>query len=103
MKEQQTTKIILWLTLFAIAMGMFESAVVIYLRELFYKDGFSFPLKTNPADIARIEVFREAATIVMLVASGIIAGNSKLQRFAYFVLAFAIWDLFYYIFLFVFI
>ena len=89
--------------MFAIAMGLFESTVVIYLRELYYKDGFGFPLKTIPALIGKIEVFREAATILMLAACGIIAGNSKLQRFAFFLLAFAIWDLFYYVFLYAFI
>jgi len=98
-----TNKTIFWVSIFAIAMGLFESAVVVYLRELYYKTGFNFPLKTIPAFIGRIEVMREAATIFMLVACGILAGNSKLQRFAYFVLAFAIWDLFYYVFLYLFI
>ncbi len=96
-------KTIFWVNIFAIAMGLFEAIVVIYLRELFYKDGFNFPLKTIPANIGKMEVFREAATIIMLVACGILAGTGKLQRFAYFVLAFAIWDLFYYIFLYLFI
>ncbi|MEO6132365.1 MAG: hypothetical protein ABIQ02_10990 [Saprospiraceae bacterium] len=93
----------LWVILFAIAMGMFESIVVIYLRELFYPTGFEFPLHPIPAFIGKLEVFREAATIIILVAGGTIAGNSRLQRFAYFVLAFAIWDLFYYIFLYIFL
>jgi hypothetical protein len=35
----------------------------------------------------------------MLIAVGIVAGLSRLQRFAFFVLAFAIWDLCYYLFL----
>ncbi len=98
-----TTKTIVWVSIFAVAMGLFESAVVVYLRELYYADGFRFPLQPIPVFIGRIEVFREAATIIMLVACGIIAGNTKLQRFAYFVLAFAIWDLFYYVFLWIFI
>ena len=96
-------KKIIWIILFAIAMGMLESAVVVYLRELYYKDGFSFPLKIIPVSIARVETWREVATIIMLVAVGILAGKGKLQRFAYFVLAFAVWDLFYYIFLYVFL
>ena len=95
------TKTLIWITLFAIAMGFMESAVVIYLRELYYKNGFEFPLKGIPASIARVEFFREVATIIMLVGAGIIAGKSKLQRFAYFALAFAIWDIFYYVFLYV--
>lgn len=97
------SKTIAWVTVFAIAMGLFECVVVIYLRELFYPGGFVFPLKPIPAFVAKLEVFREAATIIMLVACGILAGNTKLQRFAYFVLAFAVWDLCYYLFLYLFI
>jgi hypothetical protein len=94
-------KTIIWVSLFAIAMGFMESAVVIYLRELYYKTGFDFPLKTISPFIGKVEFFRELATIIMLVGIGIVAGKNKLQRFAYFVLAFAIWDIFYYIFLYV--
>lgn len=94
-----TKKTITWISLFAIAMGFLESAIVIYLRELYYANGFEFPLQPIPAHIARVEFLRELATIVMLVAAGILAGRTKLERFAYFVFAFATWDLFYYVFL----
>lgn len=94
-------KTLIWIILLAIAMGFMESAVVIYLRELYYKNGFEFPLKGIPTSIARVEFFREIATIIMLIGAGIIAGKTKLQRFAYFALAFAIWDIFYYVFLYV--
>lgn len=96
-------KTLVWVSLYAIAMGFLESAVVIYLRELYYKDGFDFPLKPISPFIGRVEYYREVATVVMLIACGILAGRSKLQRFAYFVLAFAIWDLFYYVFLYLFL
>ncbi|MCC6372726.1 MAG: hypothetical protein IT236_17105 [Bacteroidia bacterium] len=92
-------KKILWLSLFAIAMGYLETSVVVYLRALYYPDGFSFPLKGIPPFIARVEFFREAATVIMLIGCGYLAGKNRLQRFAFFVLAFAIWDLFYYVFL----
>jgi len=88
---------------FAIAMGFLESAVVIYLREIYYKEGFSFPLKPMPFSIALVEVLREAATVIMLIGIGFLAGKTRLQRFAYFSLAFAVWDLFYYVFLYVFL
>ena len=39
----------------------------------------------------------------MLAAVGIIAGKNKVQRFAYFLISFAVWDIFYYVFLKVFI
>jgi hypothetical protein len=96
-----TRKTIIWVSLFAIAMGFLESSVVIYLRELFYELGFEFPLQPIPVHIARVEFFRELATLIMLIAAGIIAGRTRLERFAYFILAFALWDLFYYLFLYV--
>lgn len=96
-----TKKLITWVCLFAIAMGFMESAVVVYLRELYYKGGFEFPLKQISPFVAKVEFFREIATIIMLVGCGIMAGKNKLQRFAYFVFAFAIWDIFYYVFLYV--
>lgn len=94
---------LLWLCLFATAMGFMESAVVIYLRELYYPAGFNFPLQIIPEKIARVEIFREAATIIMLVGAAFLAGTSGTTRFAYFLIAFSVWDLFYYIFLYLFI
>ncbi len=91
---------ILALTIFSIAMGLLEAAVVVYLRELYYPMGFSFPL--IPIDkplIAITEMLREAATLVMLVGVGYLFGQNFIQRFAGFLLSFAIWDIFYYVFL----
>lgn len=96
-------KTISYVTAFAIAMGFFEAAVVIYLREIYYNDGFSFPLRPMPLNIAAVEICREAATVIMLVAVGYLTGKTRLQRFAYFNLAFAVWDIFYYVFLYVFL
>ena len=52
---------LLWLTVFAIAMAYMESAVVVYLREIFYPEGFRFPLHPVTGPIAVTEVIREAA------------------------------------------
>jgi len=46
-----------------------------------------------------VEWLRETSTIVMLAAVGILAGRNNLQRFAYFLYTFAIWDIFYYVWL----
>ena len=96
-------KTLLWLSIFAVAMGFLESSVVIYLRELYYPSGFEFPLRVIPSKIAMVEIWREAATIIMLIGAGYMAGKTALTRFAYFLIAFAVWDIFYYVFLFVFI
>jgi hypothetical protein len=87
------------LTVFSIAMGYLESAVVVYLRDLYYPSGFDFPLVTMSNTIALTEILREAATVVMLLTVGYLAGENNRNRFAWFLYCFAIWDLFFYIFL----
>jgi hypothetical protein len=80
-------------------MGYLESAVVIYLREIYYPEGFAFPLKIMNVHIALIEIFREFATLIMLGSVGFLAGRSGLEKFGLFIYAFGIWDIFYYVFL----
>jgi hypothetical protein len=93
---------------FAIAFAWVESAVVVYLRKIFFAGSFSFPLATvweNGCivldDISRIEIAREAATLIMLGTVGALAGQNALQRFCFFMIALGIWDLFYYVWLWV--
>ena len=90
---------IIWLTVFSIAMGLLETAVVIYLRRMFYPNGFGFPLVPVDAQLALVEFCREAATIIRLVGVGAMIGKDPSQRFAFFIYAFGIWDIFYYVFL----
>lgn len=90
---------LIWIILFAIAMGYLEAAVVVYLREIYYPSGFVFPLKTIGARDIIVELGREAATLIMLAGIGILTGRTAMQRFAFFLLSFGVWDLFYYIFL----
>lgn len=96
MKKQAT---LFWITLFSIAMGLFECIVVIYLRKIYYPEGFDFPLKMMDSGTIGIELLRESATLIMLAAIGIITGRTKIEKFGWFLYAFAIWDIFYYIFL----
>ena len=88
-----------WVTAYALAMGYLESAVVVYLRALLYPHGFTFPMEALTPSLAGVEVVREAATVIMLFAVGILAGRSMATRFAYFLLSFGVWDLCYYLFL----
>jgi len=90
---------LLWVFLFALSMAFFESAIVVYLRELYYPEGFSFPLKTLDIDIAATEIVREAFSMLMIVSVAVISGRRAIQRFGYFLIIFAIWDIFYYVFL----
>ena len=98
MKKEFWSKLT-WITIFAIAMGYLESAVVVYLRKLYFPDGFDFPLKSIDPSIGLTEFFREAATIFMLIGAGFIAGKNRNEKFAWFIFCFGIWDIFYYVFL----
>jgi hypothetical protein len=91
-----------WLTVvvFAIAMAWVESAVVYYLRTLIHRIE---PYQPDPLPIfgglGRVEFIREAATMVMLFAVGMLAGRTWRQRIGYSAIAFGVWDIFYYVFL----
>ncbi len=96
---------VVWLAVFAIAMALLEAAVVIYLRSLYYPGNI---LKIFPPKILAhldlvLEISREAATIVMLLGVAVLAERGFLRVFAAFVYGFGLWDIFYYVWLKVFI
>ncbi len=80
-------------------MGFLEAAVVVYLRELYYPEGFAFPLKQLAPNVLLIEYLREISTIIMLFSIGYIAGRKFYDRLSFFLLSFGIWDIFYYVWL----
>lgn len=92
-------RLLIIVTSFAIAMGFLESVVVVYLREILYPEGFQFPLSPIPVNLALTELFRELATLIMLITIGMLAARRFSTGFAWFIYSFAIWDIWYYIFL----
>lgn len=109
---------LIMLTVFGTAFGYVEATVVFYLRYLInfhtnynvssYKVllNLGFITFISPVHsllvnnrISTAEVFREAATIIMLIAISYLAGSNKKQRFGAFLVSFAAWDITYYIFL----
>jgi len=88
---------IFFITWFAIAMGFLETAVVVYLRALYYPEGFVFPLIPMDPNIIGVELIRELSTIVMLVCIGILAGEKPLEKFSWFLFTFGVWDIIYYV------
>ena len=90
----------LWVVVYAIAMAFVEAAVVVYLRQILAPGdpAVSTPT-TGVGAIPIVEAFREAATIVMLLAVGVLAGRDTWERFLLFSCAFGIWDIFYYVWL----
>jgi hypothetical protein len=83
----------------AIAFALVEAMVVVYLRRLF---GLKYGLTFVPRDFhyprayLSYEQAREAATMVMLLGVGYLAGRTWWQRLAYWLFAFGVWDIFYY-------
>ena len=92
----KSTRIILLVAIFAAAFAFVESTVVVYLRQILYPEGFTFPLKLASLPQAAVEAVREFATVIMLVVVGTLAGKTSWQRFSYFMIGFGVWDIFYY-------
>lgn len=90
-------RLLTWCTLFGIAFGFIEGAVVVYLRQIAYPDGFRFPLEEIEPWLIRTEIAREAATLVLLLAVAQLAVTGGLRRFAVFAFCFGVWDLVYYV------
>ncbi len=85
----------LWVSVYAIAMALLEAVVVVYIRGL---------IQVTPDHVAlgpyvRMEIWREVATLAMLVAVGWLAGRGRIERWAYGLFAFGLWDIFYYVWL----
>ena len=92
------------LALFAIAFAYIEAAVVVYLRAIFYPDGFTFPIinfleMPGAGRYVLIEIGREAATMVLMLTASWLMVSSWRRRVAYFLIIFAVWDIFYYLWL----
>lgn len=90
---------IIVISVFAIAIAYLEAAVVVYMREILYPGGFEFPLSPVPVHLILTELFRELATLVIIVSIGRLAASKFSTGFAWFLYIFAIWDIFYYVFL----
>ena len=85
---------------FAVAMAWVEAAAVFYIRALVDRIE---PYQVNPLPIngalGNVELCREAATLVMIGAVGLLAGRTWRRRAGYAAIAFGTWDIFYYVFL----
>ena len=110
--------ILLFTAVFGTSFGFIEAAVVVYLRAaLGFLPGYKGTLmdvwresanfyynqqlvvKELPLSLLTVEFVREAFTIIMLLSICFIAVNKMKERVAIFLWAFAFWDIFYYVFL----
>lgn len=101
-------------------MAYMEAVLVVYLREIL---AISYPQQIPPAEVALsvpyftllknplsvipdlkiliIEIFRETATIIMLFTFAWLVGKKWHEKLAVFFFSFGLWDIFYYVFLYV--
>jgi hypothetical protein len=111
---QLTWRKLLTLAVFGAAFGFVEAAVVVYLRtaagalgnesstisELRHSSSTYqiavASLAQFPQSLRTIEVFREAATMIMLGSVALLSGARAKERWACFLWVFAAWDLTYY-------
>ena len=93
------TKQLFWLIIWGILFGYMEAVVVVYLREIYYPEGFSLPFVVIEGRILLTEILREAATLFMIWATVCLAYKRMQSRIAAFIILFGVWDIFYYLFL----
>jgi hypothetical protein len=92
----------LWgvVVVFAAAMAWVEAACVYYLRLLVDRVQ---PYQPDPLPIVgglgNVELVREATTLLMLLTTGMLAGRTWQRRVGYAAIAFGVWDVLYYVFL----
>jgi len=99
MLSEMTDKLIL-LAVFGIAMAHLEGVVVVYLRKslgMLDSESNKESIGKIPDRFLKIEMTREAATIVMLVVLACLTGATLIDKGIFFLWTFAFWDLFYYI------
>jgi hypothetical protein len=88
------------LAVFGIAMAHLEGVVVVYLRKslgMLDSESNKESIGKIPERFLKIEMTREAATIVMLVVIAYLVGETWIQKGVFFLWTFAFWDLFYYL------
>lgn len=111
-----SSKTLLYTLIFGIAFGVIEASSVIYLRaatgllpgyegtiidvwrmskEIYFDN--EILLKELPKSLFVFELIREAGTIVMISMIALIAANKWRERVALFLWVFAVWDIIYYV------
>ena len=93
------TKQLFWLMVWGVSFGYIEASVVVYLREIYYPEGFTFPVLIIQDHIMLTEVIREAVTLIIIWATVSLAYRNLQSQIAAYIVLFGIWDIFYYIFL----
>lgn len=87
----------------AVLFAYIESSIILYLHNACYGGSFDFPLKMMAMSALWIEIGREFVSLLFILLLAVLAAKNIRQTFAYFALAFGIWDIFYYFWLYIFL
>jgi hypothetical protein len=87
------------LFIFAISFAFIEASVVIYLRAIYYPQGFRFPLIRHYDIMLLIELIREFSTLIIIITAAALVSRKFWEGFGYFLIIFGVWDIFFYIWL----
>jgi hypothetical protein len=88
--------------LFSILLSYFEASVVVYLRGIYYPEGFSFPLIKIRSLHFFTELVREIVALLLILLFSLQLGKGSWKKtLFYFLFIFGVWDIFYYFWLFV--
>jgi hypothetical protein len=82
--------------IYAVAMAYVEAAAVVYLRRVYGIGDLLRDVVPYDARLAAIELGRETATLVMILAVGFVAGRSVQSRLGFACVVFGTWDIVYY-------
>lgn len=88
-----------WVAVYAVAMAYLEAACVVYLRRIYGISDLVRDVAPYDSTITPIELGREAATLVMILAVALAAGRSRKARLGMACFTFGTWDIFYYVWL----
>ena len=88
------------ITTYSLAKAFVEAACVITLKQHYYPEGWAPPFHPIPADALLLEQLREAATLVMIGAVALLGRPPWRESVARGLWIFGVWDLAYYLFLF---
>lgn len=81
---------------FALAFAFAEAATVVFLKKLYFPEGWHAPFHPIPADGLLVEQCREAATLVMIAAVAFAGRPGAREGMARALWIFGLWDASYY-------
>jgi hypothetical protein len=92
-----------YVAIYAIGMAYLEASIVVYLRKLYGISDLMISVPAFDPVVSVIELGRELATLIMLLAVGLVSGKKFQSQIGFSLYAFGLWDIWYYIWLVIFI